>query len=169
MNLIYRTSPQVNLATNVFINVPVVLQFDDTPLISVVKEQSLGYTTQVPIYHADGTYLAKVNGTRVFATEAGKKAGVVIRDLPNVTVCEVAGRTVFEVFHQAGDAFRVQAELITPSGFFVKVAEVPMPTVLKSDGQSLQIGGMSMSECVFKGVRIGVWLKSDGSVAIGCT
>lgn len=168
MNLIYQTSPAVNLATNLFINVPIVLQFDDTPLISVVKEQSLGYTTDIPIFHADGTYLAKVNGTRVFATEAGKKAGVVMRDLPNVTVCEVAGKTVFEVFHQKGDAFRIQAELATPSGYFVKMADLPAPAVMKSDGQSLQIGGLSMSGNVFQGCRIGVWIKSDGSLAIGC-
>lgn len=168
MNLIYQTSPAVNLATNVFINVPVVLQFDDTPLISVVKEQSLGYTTEIPIFHADGTYLAKVNGTRVYATDAGKKAGVVMRDLPSITVCEVAGKTIFEVFHEKGDAFRIHAELVTPSGYFVKVAEAPEPTVLKSDGQSLQIGSLSMRGNVFHGCRIGVWLKSDGSCALGC-
>ena len=168
MNLIYQTSPAVNLATNIFINVPIVLQFDDTPLISVVKEQNLGYTTEIPIFHADGTYLAKVNGTRVFATEAGKKAGVVMRDLPNLTVCEVAGKTMFEVFHQKGDAFRIQAELATPSGYFVKMADAPAPSVLKSDGQSLQIGGVHMSGNIFQGCRIGVWLKSDGSLAIGC-
>jgi hypothetical protein len=56
--LIYQTSPAVTLATNLFVNVPVILQFDDTPLISVVKEQALGFTTEIPIYHADGTYLA---------------------------------------------------------------------------------------------------------------
>jgi len=156
------------LATNIFVNVPIVLQFDDTPLISVVKEQSLGFTTEIPIYHSDGTYLAKVNGTRVFATEAGKNAGVVIRALPDVTVCEIAGKTLFEVFHEKGDAFRIQAELATPSGHFVKTSDAPMPSVLKSDGQSLQIGGLTMSGNMFQGCRIGVWLKSDGSVAVGC-
>lgn len=166
--MIYQTSPAVNLATNIFVNVPVVLQFDDTPLISVVKEQSLGYTTEIPIFHADGTYLAKVNGTRVFPTEAGKKAGVVMRDLPNLTVCEVAGKTAFEVFHQEGDAFRIQAELSTPSGYFVKMADVPAPILLKADGQALQVGGIHMSGNMFQGCRIGVWLKSDGSLAIGC-
>lgn len=168
MNLIYQTSPAVTLATNVFINVPTVLQFDDTPLISVVKEQNLGYTTEIPIFHTDGTYLAKVKGTRVFATEAGKKAGLVMRDLPSLTVCEVAGKTMFEIFHQKGDAFRIQAELATPSGYFVKIADSPAPSVLRSDGQSLQIGGVHMSGNIFQGCRIGVWLKSDGSLGIGC-
>ena len=74
--LIYQNSPTVTFATNQFINVPIILQYDDTPLISILKEQSLGFTTEIPIYHPDGTYLAKVNGTRIFATEDGNKAGL---------------------------------------------------------------------------------------------
>jgi len=33
MELIYQTTPTVTLATNTFINVPTILQFDETPLI----------------------------------------------------------------------------------------------------------------------------------------
>src|SRR5258705_515453 len=88
---------------------PAAHKSDDTPLISVVKEQALGFTTEIPIYHADGTYLAKVRGTRVYATEDGKKAGVVVKQLPNLWVCSVDGRTAFEIHQQPGDAFRTQA------------------------------------------------------------
>ena len=91
-----------------------------------------------------------------------------MRDLPNLTVCEVAGKTAFEVFHQKGDAFRIQAELSTPSGYFVKMADAPAPILLKSDGQALQVGGIYMRGTRFQGCRIGVWLKSDGSCALGC-
>ena len=168
MNLIYQTSPAVNLATNIFVNVPTIFQFDDTPLISVIRDHTLGFTTEIPIYHADGTYLAKVNGTRVYPTEAGAKAGIVMRSLEHQTVCEMAGKTLFEVFHQKGDAFRIQAELSTPSGYFVKMLDDPTPSVIKSDGQSLQVGGIMMSGNLFQGCRIGIWLKSDGSCAIGC-
>ena len=31
-------------------------------------------TTQIPIFHQDGTYLAKVNETRMYLTDDGKKA-----------------------------------------------------------------------------------------------
>jgi len=55
--LVFQSSPTVTLATNQFVNVPVILQFDDTPLISVIREQALGYTTEIPIFHADGTSL----------------------------------------------------------------------------------------------------------------
>lgn len=54
-NLIFQTSPRVTFATNVFERTPVILQFDDTPLISVVREEQLGFTTEIPIYHMDGT------------------------------------------------------------------------------------------------------------------
>jgi hypothetical protein len=166
MRLIYQTSPSVALGKNVFTDVPIVLQFESTPLISVVSEQGLGYTTQIPIYHADGTYLAKVTGTRVYATEAGKKAGVVMRELTDATVCEVAGKTVFEVFQQKGDAFRVRAELATSSGYFVRVADEEI-RLLKSDRQPVQIGGMHMIGRTITGRRIGVLLKRDGSAFIG--
>jgi len=168
MELIYQTHPAVNLASNVFVNVPIVLQFDETPLISVVTQHRLGYTTEIPIYHSDGTYLAKVNGTRVYPTDAGRSAGIIMRSLPNLTVCEHAGRTLFEVHHQPGNAFRLQAELATPTGYFVKISDNPPPSLIRSDGQSLRIGGSMMSGNVFNGCRIGILLKSDGSLALGC-
>ena len=168
MELIYQTTPTVTLSTNTFINVPTILQFDDTPLISIVKEENLGFTSEIPIFHADGTYLAKVRGTRVFPTEAGKKAGIVMRSLPNLTACELDGRTLFEIAHQQGDAFRAQAELYTPNGYFIKSTQADLPSLLRSDGTALNIGGMRMTNCSFSGVKIGIWLKSDGSIGIGC-
>ena len=168
MELIYQTSPNVTFAKNHFINVPVILQFEDTPLISIVKEQSLGFTTEIPIYHSDGTYLAKVRGTRVFATTEGEKAGIAMRSLSDMTVCEMNGKTIFEIFHQKDDAFRTEAELYTPSGYFVKSSDSHMLSVMKADGGILQIGGIQMSNNTYSGCRIGIWLKSDGSVRIGC-
>jgi hypothetical protein len=168
VELIYQTTPTVTLSTNTFINVPTILQFDDTPLISIVKEENLGFTSEIPIFHADGTYLAKVRGTRVFPTEAGKKAGIVMRNLPNLTACELDGRTLFEIAHQQGDAFRAQAELYTPNGYFIKSTQADLPSLLKSDGTALNVGGIKMTNCSFSGVRIGIWLKSNGSIGIGC-
>ena len=166
--LVFQSSPTVTLATNQFVNVPVILQFDDTPLISVIREQALGYTTEIPIFHADGTYLAKVKGTRVFPTQAGEKAGIAMRHPQGMTICEMNGKTLFEIAHQAGDAFRTQAELYTPTGFLVKSTDTPTPQIIDSKGQELRVGGVHMRNCSFSGCRIGIWLKSDGSCAIGC-
>ncbi len=165
--LIYHSTPHVTFATNIFIDVPTILQFDETPLISVVQAENLGYTTEIPIFHADGTYLAKVRGTRVYATPAGTKAGVTIRQLPGLWVCEVGGRTAFEIRQQAGDAFRTDAELYTPTGHFLRFADSPAPELLDPRGGPLHIGGLTMSQSVFEGCRIGVLLGSDGSMAIG--
>ena len=166
--LIYQTSPVVGFASNIFHNVPVILQFDDTPLMSVVREQALGYTTEIPIYHSDGTCLVKVRGTRVFTTEAGKNAGVEIRHLPGMTVCALDGRTAFEIAHAAGDAFHLQAELHTPNGQFLKVRDGLAPGLFTTSGQALTIGGITITGNTFVGCRIAVWLKSNGSCAIGC-
>ena len=166
--LIYQTAPRVTLATNHFINVPIVLQFDETPLMSIIKEESLGFTTQIPIYHADGTYLAKVKGTRVYPTSDGKKVGIEMRYPEGMTVCEMDGKTLFEIYHEPGDAFRTHAELYTPTGYFIKSYDTPTPELFTSDGKVLQAGGIHMSECTFSGCRIGIWLKSDGSCAMGC-
>lgn len=167
--LIFQSVPIVTLATNKFINVPIIFQYEDTPLIQIIKEAELGYTTSIPIYHTDGTYLAKVNGTRVFPTEAGKKAGIVMRHPVNKTVCEMEGKTLFEIHHETGDAFKAFAELHTPDGYFVKIQDSPQPGLLNAQGNAIQIGGIIMSECTFQGVRIGIWLRKDGSCAIGCS
>lgn len=57
-SLIFQTSPHVTL-TNTFINVPVILKYEDINLIEVVKEEGLGFTTQIPIYHQDGNILSQ--------------------------------------------------------------------------------------------------------------
>lgn len=166
MKLIYQTYPDVTLATNVFVGMPVILQLDDLPLISVVRAESLGFTTEMPIYHADGTYLAKVNGTRAFCTPAGEKAGIKMRDLPNMTVCELDGKTVFEITHQAGDAFRIDAELSTPSGYLVKMSD--SADLFKTNGDQIQLSGLRLSGCEFEGGRIGLFLKSSGEILFNC-
>lgn len=87
--LIFQTSPVVTLATNTFINCKVILKYEDIPLIELIKEEGVGYTTQIPIFHSDGTYLAKVKGNRVFSTDDGKKAGITVELFKDVTVCKM--------------------------------------------------------------------------------
>ena len=52
MELYFQSSPSVTVATNTFINVPVVLKYEDTSLIEVIKEQGIGFTTQIPIFRS---------------------------------------------------------------------------------------------------------------------
>src|SRR4030043_309917 len=55
--LIFFQSPQVTMATNTFINTPVILQYEDIRLVEVLKVEKAGFTTQIPIYHPDGTFV----------------------------------------------------------------------------------------------------------------
>ena len=45
MKLVFQSSPSITVATNTFINVPVILKYEDTPLIEVIREQGIGFTT----------------------------------------------------------------------------------------------------------------------------
>src|SRR5580765_3737147 len=87
--LIYQASPEVVFATNRFIGVPIILQYEDTPLLEVIQNTDAGYTSQFSIYHSDGTYLAKVVGSQIHPTDAGKKAGLTLRYPNRMTVCEM--------------------------------------------------------------------------------
>lgn len=167
MELVFQSSPSIIVATNTFINVPTVLKYEDTPLIEVIKEQNLGFTTQIPIYHSDGTYLAKVKGNRAYPTEAGKKANLEIRDTPGKFICSLDHKVIFELSHGVGQAFKADAELYTPDGYFVKCSDAPNPELFDLSGSAIRVGGITMMGNVFQNLSIGIWLRKDGSCLIG--
>ena len=165
--LIYQTTPKVTIATNTFVNVPVILKYEDLNLIEIVKDEKLGFTTKIPIYHSDGTYLAKVNGTRMFPTEEGEKAGLKIEKYKELWVCTMNGRTLFEIQQQSGDSFKTSAELYTSDGYFVKCSDAPIPGLIHANGDAIRVGGMMMSGNSFHGCNVGLWIRKNGSFAMG--
>lgn len=165
--LIYSETPSVTIATNTFQNVPTILQFEETPLIEVVRVQQAGFTTSIPIYHQDGTYLAKVVGSRLFSTSDGDKAGITLEHPDQMTVCKLNGKTIFEIRRRDAASLSTQAELYTPEGYFVRTTDSPELDLLDASGSSLQLGGVTMARCMFTNCRIGILVKKDGSVAIG--
>ncbi len=167
MKLYWQSSPIITVATNTFINVPVVLKYEDTPLIQVIKEHGIGFTSQIPIYHSDGTYLAKVKGNRVYPTKAGKKANIEIRDTPGKFICSLENKVILELSHGVGDVFKANAELYAPDGYFVKCSDAPKPELFDLAGSAIRVGGVTMSGCVFQNLSVGIWLRKDGSCAIG--
>jgi|SRR5437764_14971012 len=167
-SLIYQEAPVVHLASNTFVGVPTVLQYDDTPLIQIVRAAEAGFTTEIPIYHSDGTYLAKVVGSQIYPTAAGEKAGVTLRHPGHATVCELNGKAIFEIIREDAAALKTQAELYTPDGSFIKCADESLAGyILRPQKDRLQISGLTIMGCTFQRMRIGVWVKSDGSVALG--
>jgi len=167
MKLIFQSSPSITVATNTFINVPVILKYEDTPLMEVIKEQGIGFTTQIPIYHSDGTYLAKVKGNRIFPTEAGKKANINIRDEQGKFICSLENKVMFELTHGIGDSFKANAELYTPDGYFVKCSDSPKPEFFDTSGSGIQVEGIFMRGSIFSNLSIGIWIRKNGSVSIG--
>lgn len=167
-NLVFFESPEITIATNTFINVPTILQYEDTPLIEVVKTADAGFTTQIPIYHPDGTYLAKVVGSRIFTTEDGKKTGLTLKYPKNKTICELDGKTIFEIHRHAAAALQLSAELYTPDGAFLKCSpDLPPSLLVKNSEIPLKISGLTMTGTVFKNLRIGIWIKKDGTIGLG--
>ena len=61
--LTFSQLPETTVATNRFIDVPIILQYEHLPLIRVVQATAAGFETEIPVYHNDGTYLAKAVGS----------------------------------------------------------------------------------------------------------
>jgi hypothetical protein len=167
--LIFTEVPAVTIATNTFIQVPIILQYEDTPLIQIVKSQEAGFTTEIPIYHPDGTYLAKVTGSRLFTTQDGNKAGLTLEHPPQKTVCKLGNKILFEIERAEAAALKTSAELYTPDGYFVKCSDPQTTGLYDASEKAIRIGGLIMWGNVFGGCRIGILVRKDGSLSIACS
>jgi hypothetical protein len=103
----------------------------------------------------------------VYPTAEGKKAKIEIRDIPGKFVCSLENRVLFELSHGVGDAFKATAELYAPDGYFIKCTDSPKPELINLAGNALRVGGVTMIGNVFQNLSIGIWLRTDGSCAIG--
>jgi hypothetical protein len=167
-SLVFFKSPEVEYASNFFKDVPVILQYDDSPLIEVIQEQDAGFTTQFKVFNQDGVYIAKVKGSQLFLTGEGSKSNLILRHPANITVCELDGQTLFEVRRKDAAALRTEAELYAPDGRFIKANNQGFPSELVStDGSSLRVGGLIMIGNYFSGCRVGIHLRSNGSIGLG--
>lgn len=166
--LLFSAAPEIVFATNRFINVPVILQYDETPLIEVVNEVQAGYTTKFSIYHNDGTYLAKVVGSRLFSTPDGVKAGLQLSFPDLMTVCKMENRTLFEIRRRESAALATEAELFTPDGSFIRSRGPEFSgSILKMKDQPLSVGRLTLFECTLSGCPIGIHVRSNGTTGVG--
>ena|GEM_PF-1136308 len=167
--LIFTQSPAIVIASNTFIcRIPI--RYRDTPMLEFVKELTTlntdTFTTKIPIFHSDGTKLAVVKGANIYPTKEGEKSGVTMRHPPDVTVCELNGRPVFEIRRRGAAAISMTAELHTFDGAFLKWSEVSLSGLLTTGaGNSLQIGGLTLKGNTFQGevgIQIGRPAQSVG-------
>jgi hypothetical protein len=123
-DLIFLDRPTFQLGSNTFADVPVIVEYRGTPIIEVSQVENAGFTSQFRIYNPSGDYLAKVKGTQLYeVSEAGKKSNLRLRHPHRMTVCELDGRTLFEVRRTSAAALKASAELHTPDGLFIRVGE----------------------------------------------
>lgn len=161
-SLIFFESPEVEYGGNFFKDVPIILEYDDTPLIEVVHEQAAGFAAQFKIFNKDGVYIAKVKGSRLFLTNDGTKSNLKLRHPDGMTVCELEGHTIFEVRRKDAAAMKTRAELFTPDGRFMKSNEHGAPSCLiSSDGSYLCINTTTMIGCRFERCRVGIHVSSQ--------
>lgn len=66
-------------------------------MIEIIREFRVGYYTQIPIYHSDGTFLATIKGNRSFPNEERRKEGVTMEKYKDLTICKMNNKTVFEI------------------------------------------------------------------------
>src|SRR5690606_21128196 len=95
-NLIYSSQPAITIATNTFIDVPIILQIDNINIIEMVHDVDLGFTTLMSIFSSDGLEIAKIKGTRIYPTEAGKEHGLVIDKNYDTWVGKLGNQIIFE-------------------------------------------------------------------------
>lgn len=153
--LIFTNIPQVIIASNTF-SCQIPIRYKDEPMLEFIKEMNV-YDARIPIYHSDGTKMAIVKGRNVYATEEGKKAGIKLLHPSLSTICEMNGKTLFEIRRQAASAVKMTAELFTHDGYFLKWSENFIDCI-NINGSILQVGGLQMSGCFLNapvGIQIG--------------
>ena len=167
--LVFQTHATVEFATNTFIDVPVILQYADTPLVELVRQAKTGkFMPSIPIFHPDGTYLAKAKGSRLFLTKEGKMAGLKMDYVQGVNACTLAGKTLFEIRRKGAAAVAIDAELFAPGGVFVRYREHPLSDFASLAARPLFFGKTLVFGSTFVNCKIGIHVLSDGRVAVGC-
>ena len=83
------------------------------------------------------------------------------------TVCELNGQTLFEVRRTEAAALQTQAELYAPDGRFIKSNQQGAPEgLVTASAGMLQIGGVIMVGNTIANKKIGIHVRSDGSIGI---
>lgn len=165
-DLVFTRSPVVRYGTNIFINTPVILQYDDIPLIEVVQTRQHDFTSQFTIFDADGGFSTRVRGRRLFPVDNGPTDNIDIRQLrPGVWVCRQEDKTLFEI-RGLDDGWEVDCELFTPDGRLIR-SRVGHVTELIEQTGPIRLQGVTCEGNSFIGCSIGFHIRSDGKFEIG--
>jgi len=166
--LIFHETPEVEFAGNTFIDVPIILQYDDKPLITVANHEKADFITQFEIYNKDGVYIAKVKGTQIYLTDEGKRVNIKMKHPNKMTICELDNQTLFEIHRKGPASLKLEAELYTPDGRFMKKDSNGIPSsLLNNNGDIIKLGKTIAINCKFVRCDIGLHITSNGKRAAG--
>lgn len=155
--LIFGPFDKFQFGTNSFVNVHTILQYEHTPLIEIVKNETLQLTTQVSVYRSDGTYLAKIKGSRIQFAASSEKANLIMDSLTDRRICRLDNRVIFEL-RRVGKLWEIDAELYAPDSTLISGrANEPFRTMMGNG-----FDNSSASNCA-----IGLLVTMDGGVSFG--
>ena len=167
MNIQFDSPPEIVLATNTFINIPVVLKYDETPLIEMIHTQDFGFTTRVHIYHSDGSPIGNVTGKRLFLVNEEKQVAIDIKETTDKLTCRLLNKVVFQIASSKEASLNMMCELYIPGGYMVKCSGWSKPQLFDPNGDIIPVGGVLVNGCIFRNSPVGIWLKQNGSCILG--
>ena len=85
--LLFVNWPKVSMGSNTFIDVPTILKYDSLNMIEIIKEPGYGYTVQIPIFDAEGTYLATAKGNNLITTAESEIGDLTLDQDNDTTKC----------------------------------------------------------------------------------
>jgi hypothetical protein len=165
MDVIFQETPEVRFASIAFVNCPIILLYNMTPLIEVGQFVDAGFTTRFSVYNKDGVAMAKVVGSRIFPTDEGKNAKLETRHESGLVVCELDGQPIMELRKTGAAAIGAFAELYSPEGVLVKVRDSGLSGMLRN-GSPLQFGPVTLSGGTVSDKDIGLYLSRDDTMTL---
>lgn len=152
--------PHVFLAGMRFSNTEEILRHERTPLVSIVKRTTLGWTVEFAIYNHRGFFLAKTSGLEVIGGMEAKKAGLAIEAKDTTARCTLGGKLVWEIAVHPR-ALRIGLSLHTPGG-----AHLEMPELQAVPGSLLGTMLGNPTDHIV-GCRTGILTRDDGTFELG--
>lgn len=165
--LLFINWPKVTMGSNTFIEVPIILKYDNLNMIEIIKEPGFGYTTQIPIFDAEGAYLATAKGSSLITTDESEIGELTLDHSGDVTTCTLDGKMLFEITRSEGDEFLIKADLYTPEGYSIKYISDETPELFDKQGYEVRLGGVLKDESVIEGCDVGFWLTQNGTCRFG--
>ena len=165
--LLFTNWPKVSMGSNTFIDVPTILKYDNLNMIEIIKEPGYGYTTQIPIFDAEGTYLATAKGNSLIFSDETTDGDLKLEQDIDGTTCTLDGKMLFEITRSDGDSFDIKAELFTPEGYRIKYISDETPELFDKQGNEVRLGGVLKDESVIEGCDVGFWLTQNGTCRFG--